>query len=189
MDTASWYAKKLAEAAGRPAPPPPPPSPGLPGYVPPQGLVVPVNAPPGSPPQPTHLTPQPQSGFYSFTADGQMSADDGFIAQVYNAAASTGGTAFVKANSAQCPNCGGPNFFARNLNENGSMMRIPAAPQCFDCGHPNIQSSSTGGALAMAKPTATRQARQLKPGHEVKVVLEGGRVASFPAATRREAAR
>jgi hypothetical protein len=91
----------------------------------------------------------------------------------------------MKEANGRCPECGSGNFFARNVSENGMPLRNPAAPRCFDCGYPAIQSGSktspqSSQRAAVNGPVA--RARQTKPNHAVKVVLENGGTMIFPAA-------
>lgn len=178
----NWYAERLAQIQGRTAPPPPavqppqypptaPPA-QLPAHLAPYATPQQQNAPGHYPPQPGQV---PQS-FHSYNAEtGAQMQDDGTIALLYHAAADTGGSALVKANTSVCPNCNGT-MYARTLAENGMPLRTPAMPQCGDCNYPVVQSGSQGGAIKSSTRAdgPPRRARQLPNNHRVTVMTEAG---------------
>lgn len=200
-----WYARKLAELQGQPAapaapaapvqapqyPPTAPPGPAplpphLAPYAPPpvqppyQGQPQPgygAQGPAGTPQQPPAQPPGQQ--FYSYDANtGAQVADDGHVALLYNSAAQTGGSQLVKANTSQCPNCGG-RLFAKTVSENGMPLRTPAMAQCGDCNWPVVQAGSHGGALSSTKGSGSaRPARQLPANHQV-TVMDGNQAVTF----------
>lgn len=190
-----WFARKLAErGATRPVAPPaatPPRAPGaLPAHMAPYApQPQPVGdyaqqGPEGTPAAPPAVPAgQPQFTTYD-AATGAAVADDGHVAALYNAAIQTGGSRGVKEAASQCPECGGT-MFARDRAENGMKLRMPAAPQCVDCGYPVVQSGSTGGALGHAKSSGPAQrARQLPAGHQV-TVMDGSQAVTFAPPTGR----
>ncbi len=46
-----------------------------------------------------------------------------------------------------CPECGGTNLYSRRNQSGIQRGDVYAAPHCFDCGWPLVQSGSVGGAL------------------------------------------
>lgn len=167
MGASDWWAKKLGNPAqaSQPQSPAPVIMPGM--QQQPQQVQQPVQ--------------QAQPGSYDANT-GQPVQDDGVMAQIVNAALSTGGSQRVKEDSGVCPECSSGNYFARKYTESGMPLRVAASPQCFDCGYPIIQAGSTRGGATSARNdgTATR-ARQLPKGHEVTVVGEGGRLQTYQA--------
>lgn len=195
-----WYARKLAEMRGTPAPPPagppgpaqyPPTQPLLPGQLP--AHMAPYAQPsqyaqpqPQQQQQPQQLPQAPQQQYTTYDANtGAQVADDGTIGLIV-ASASNGGSNAVKQGSSQCPNCNGGNYFT--IPEGGIFSKSAGgkvnAMQCADCNYPNIQSGSQGGALTGSRSQGpAKAARQLPSNHRVTVNLPGGGQATFDAPT------
>lgn len=181
MGASDWWARKLGTQPAQQQQPTAPPTimPGMhqaPAY-PQQPPVIPQYVPPGQPQPP----PGPQSVVSYNQQTGQPMADDGIMSQVMTAALATGGSQKVKEDSGTCPECGGGNYFAQRRTENGMPLRIEAAPRCFDCGYPLIQSGSAHGGASAARVDSNKvtRARQLPKNHAVTVVGEGGRMETF----------
>lgn len=175
---------------------------GAPAAQPTAGRVSGVPLYPGQGQQPQYASPaqqqtpmlpgqgvmaQPsQQQFYTYNEQGQMVPDDGHVALLNNAAAMTGGSRAAQAGSGRCPECNGPNYFARDTTENGMKMRTPASPHCWDCGFPIIQSGSQHGGANMASRRGggpAKRAKQLRPGHQVtNVDPSTGQTIVFPVA-------
>lgn len=196
-----WYARKLAELQGRQSAPAAPQQ--QPMYAPPPGALAPGQLPPhlapyALPQPPQQVVQQPMPGapqypgqqpqYTSFDANtGAQVADDGTIAALA-AAAQTGGSTVVKSNSTSCPNCGGGNYFT--IQEGGVFSKAVGgrvnAMQCADCGYPQVQAGSQGGALQGARSGGpARSARQLPRDHRVSVIGEGGQTLTFDAPSGR----
>jgi hypothetical protein len=119
----NWFAKKLAEMRGQPAPPVQ-----QPGYYPP--------GPPErwSPPGqqvvviPTHQHQQFQQG----VVDTPLPADEHGQVHVWDAVQRWRGGRGTKTETAACPQCGGNNFFSR---KNAVTRGHAPAPLCYDCGY------------------------------------------------------
>jgi predicted RNA-binding Zn-ribbon protein involved in translation (DUF1610 family) len=122
--TASWYARKVAQMRGTPAPAPyqPRANPGMPPQQwAPQVQRVQTPVPP--------VQQQPQ------TYDGTVKQESASLTTLLDVQRATGiaqpGQG-AKLNPDPCPNCGGALFYA----DLGKKTRGPApAPHCFNCGY------------------------------------------------------
>ncbi len=125
--------------------------------------------------------PTAAPNYSSYDAEtGQQVVDDGTMATIIGAAAATGGSRRVKENTGRCPECGSGNFFHRRYAESGTPLRVEAAPRCYDCGYPLIQTGSSHGSAASVRPTGPAQrARQLPGDHQV-TVMDGPNTVTFP---------
>lgn len=56
-----------------------------------------------------------------------------------------------------CPQCGSNNFFSRSTDQNGMPLRMPPAPECWECGYPRGQGVLAGTAATEGPRMAARQ--------------------------------
>lgn len=184
MSNQDWYAQRLAQARTPAQPqqqPPQYPPTQLPPHLAPYAAQpqpgLGQQGPAGTPTAPPQMAPGQQ--YYTYNAQtGAQMADDGHVALLVNSAVQTGGSAVVKANTSQCPNCGGT-MYAKTMSENGMPLRTPAMSQCGDCNYPVVQAGSHGGALRSAKGSGpAHAARQLPSNHQV-TVMDGTHAVTF----------